>query len=36
MLIGSLLVTLATLVLGYPVAYMLATLPQKTTSIPRW
>ena len=29
----SLLVTLATLVLGYPVAYMLATLPQRTASI---
>ena len=29
----SLLVTLCTLVLGYPVAYMLATLPQRTASI---
>ena len=29
----SLLVTLCTLVLGYPVAYMLATLPQKHASI---
>ena len=29
----SLLVTLSTLVLGYPVAYMLATLPQRTASI---
>jgi putative spermidine/putrescine transport system permease protein len=29
----SLLVTLATLILGYPVAFMLATLPQKTASI---
>ncbi len=29
----SFLVTLCTLVLGYPVAYMLATLPQKTASI---
>jgi putative spermidine/putrescine transport system permease protein len=29
----SLLVTLMTLVLGYPVAYMLATLPQRTASI---
>jgi putative spermidine/putrescine transport system permease protein len=29
----SLLVTVLTLVLGYPVAYMLATTPQKTASI---
>ena len=29
----SLLVTLVTLVLGYPVAYMLATLPQRTASL---
>ena len=29
----SLLVTLCTLVLGYPVAFMLATLPQRTASI---
>jgi putative spermidine/putrescine transport system permease protein len=29
----SLLVTLMTLILGYPVAYMLATTPQKTASI---
>jgi putative spermidine/putrescine transport system permease protein len=29
----SLLVTLVTLVLGYPVAYLLATSPQKTASI---
>ena len=29
----SLFVTFATLVLGYPVAYMLATTPQKTASI---
>jgi putative spermidine/putrescine transport system permease protein len=29
----SALVTLATLILGYPVAYMLATLPQKTASL---
>jgi putative spermidine/putrescine transport system permease protein len=29
----SLLVTLCTLILGYPVAYMLATLPQRTASI---
>jgi putative spermidine/putrescine transport system permease protein len=29
----SLLVTLTTLVLGYPVAYLLATSPQKTASI---
>ncbi len=29
----SLLVTLCTLILGYPVAYMLATLPQKTASL---
>lgn len=29
----SVLVTLCTLVLGYPVAYMLATLPQRTASI---
>jgi putative spermidine/putrescine transport system permease protein len=29
----SLLVTLFTLVLGYPVAFMLATLPQRTASI---
>jgi putative spermidine/putrescine transport system permease protein len=29
----SLVVTLATLILGYPVAYMLATLPQRTASI---
>jgi putative spermidine/putrescine transport system permease protein len=29
----SLLVTLCTLVLGYPVAYMLATLPQRTSSL---
>jgi putative spermidine/putrescine transport system permease protein len=29
----SALVTLLTLVLGYPVAYMLATLPQRTASI---
>lgn len=29
----SLLVTLATLVLGYPVAYMLATTPQRVASI---
>ncbi len=29
----SLLVTLLTLILGYPVAYMLATLPQKTASL---
>ncbi len=29
----SLLVTLSTLILGYPVAYMLATLPQRTASI---
>jgi putative spermidine/putrescine transport system permease protein len=29
----SLLVTLITLILGYPVAYMLATLPQKTASL---
>lgn len=29
----SLLVTLCTVILGYPVAYMLATLPQKTASI---
>jgi putative spermidine/putrescine transport system permease protein len=29
----SLLVTLCTVLLGYPVAYMLATLPQKTASI---
>ncbi|MCB1380278.1 MAG: ABC transporter permease [Alphaproteobacteria bacterium] len=29
----SLLVTLMTLLLGYPVAYMLATTPQKTASI---
>ncbi|WP_373506191.1 ABC transporter permease [Aestuariivirga sp.] len=29
----SLLVTIATLILGYPVAYMLATTPQKTASI---
>jgi putative spermidine/putrescine transport system permease protein len=29
----SLLVTLCTLALGYPVAYMLATLPQRTASI---
>jgi putative spermidine/putrescine transport system permease protein len=29
----SLLVTLCTLVLGFPVAYMLATLPQRTSSI---
>ena len=29
----SLLVTLVTLIFGYPVAYMLATTPQKTASI---
>ncbi len=29
----SVLVTLFTLILGYPVAYMLATLPQRTASI---
>lgn len=29
----SLLVTLCTLILGYPVAFMLATLPQRTASI---
>jgi putative spermidine/putrescine transport system permease protein len=29
----SLLVTLLTLILGYPVAYMLATLPQRTASL---
>jgi putative spermidine/putrescine transport system permease protein len=29
----SLLVTICTLILGYPVAYMLATLPQRTASI---
>jgi putative spermidine/putrescine transport system permease protein len=29
----SLLVTTCTLILGYPVAYMLATLPQKTASL---
>lgn len=29
----SLLVTITTLILGYPVAYMLATTPQKTASI---
>jgi putative spermidine/putrescine transport system permease protein len=29
----SLLVTVLTLILGYPVAYMLATLPQRTASI---
>jgi putative spermidine/putrescine transport system permease protein len=29
----SLLVTFCTVVLGYPVAYMLATLPQKTASL---
>jgi len=29
----SLLVTLCTLILGYPVAYLLATLPQKTASL---
>lgn len=29
----SVLVTLCTLILGYPVAYMLATLPQRTASI---
>ena len=29
----SLLVTLMTLVLGYPVAYLLATLPQRTASL---
>ncbi len=29
----SLMVTLLTLVLGYPVAFMLATLPQKTASL---
>ena len=29
----ALLVTFCTLVLGYPVAYMLATLPQKTASL---
>ncbi len=29
----SLLVTVATLILGYPVAYMLATVPQRTASI---
>ncbi len=29
----SLLVTLMTLVLGYPVAYMLATVPQRTASL---
>jgi putative spermidine/putrescine transport system permease protein len=29
----SLLVTLLTLILGYPVAYLLATLPQRTASI---
>lgn len=29
----SLLVTLLTLILGYPVAYLLATLPQKTASL---
>jgi putative spermidine/putrescine transport system permease protein len=29
----SLLVTLCTLVLGYPVAYLLATLPQRTASL---
>lgn len=29
----SFLVTLCTLILGYPVAYMLATLPQRTASI---
>ena len=29
----SLLVTVMTLILGYPVAYLLATSPQKTASI---
>ena len=29
----SLLVTFCTLILGYPVAFMLATLPQRTASI---
>jgi putative spermidine/putrescine transport system permease protein len=29
----SLFVTLSTLILGYPVAYMLATLPQRTASL---
>jgi putative spermidine/putrescine transport system permease protein len=29
----SLLVTLCTLILGYPVAYLLATLPQRTASL---
>jgi putative spermidine/putrescine transport system permease protein len=32
-LLISAMVTLATLILGYPVAYMLATVPQRTASI---